>query len=111
MSEKEKNVNSEDLENEIKNEAKQENSQEQEMQKLKQELLQIRSNGYAIENEENQLGVISISAPIFSLNGTVAAGISIGLIKAILTDELKQQIIADILDCSQKISKEMGYKL
>ena len=38
MSEKEKNVNSEDLENEIKNEAKQENSQEQEMQKLKQEL-------------------------------------------------------------------------
>ena len=80
-------------------------------QKLEQELLQIKSNGYAIENEENQLGVISISAPIFSLNGTVAAGISIGLIKAILTDELKQQIIADILDCSQKISKEMGYKL
>ena len=38
MSEKEKNVNSEDLENEIKNEAKQESSQEQEMQKLKQEL-------------------------------------------------------------------------
>lgn len=38
MSEKEKNVNDVDLENEVRNDDKQENSQEQEMQKLKQEL-------------------------------------------------------------------------
>ena len=38
MSEKEKNVNDVDLENEVRNDDKQEISQEQEMQKLKQEL-------------------------------------------------------------------------
>ena len=77
--------------------------------KLEQELALIRKQGYAIENEENQIGVISISAPIFSLNGIVIAGISIGLIKAMLTEEMKKSVIADLLEYSQKISQKMGY--
>ncbi|RGT73825.1 IclR family transcriptional regulator [Mediterraneibacter massiliensis] len=78
--------------------------------RLEQELALIRKQGYAVENEENQIGVISVSAPIFSLNGGVVAGISIGLIKAMLTEEMKTNVIHDLLKCSEKISQEMGYK-
>lgn len=76
---------------------------------LRKELSLIRERGYAIDDEENQIGVISISAPIFSINGTVIAGISVAIIKATYTEELKNKIVTDLLNYSSKISKEMGY--
>lgn len=44
---------------------------------LQQELAQIRQNGYAIDNEEQEEGVRCLSVPLYGLGGKVVAAISI----------------------------------
>lgn len=74
------------------------------------ELAQIRKQGYAEDNEENQAGVVSYSAPIFNMEGAVVAAISVGIISSKISDELKADIIMDIKLCSEQISKRLGYE-
>jgi len=46
---------------------------------LEKEVLTIRDKGYALSNEELNMGVLSVGAPIFGPEGMAIAGISIAL--------------------------------
>jgi DNA-binding IclR family transcriptional regulator len=77
--------------------------------KLKKELEEIRKQGYAISNNENELGLYGIAAPIHSYTGqTVAALNMVGPISYMQGSE-KQSIIQSVLRTSEQISKELGY--
>jgi IclR family transcriptional regulator, KDG regulon repressor len=47
-------------------------------QELKNELVRVRSLGYAVSNEENEEGVRAVAAPIFNHSGKVAAAVNLG---------------------------------
>ncbi|WP_078379890.1 IclR family transcriptional regulator [Sutcliffiella halmapala] len=79
------------------------------VKKLKKELDEIREQGYAISNNENELGLYGIAAPIHSYTGqTVAALNMVGPI-SYMQGSQKQSIIQSVLKTSQQISKELGY--
>lgn len=73
---------------------------------IKEEFAQIRKLGYAICDEEMEIGVKSISVPIFGYNRGVRASITIMLLKQFQYDE--KQIIKDLKKAAKKISSLLG---
>ncbi|NLK43315.1 MAG: IclR family transcriptional regulator [Tissierellia bacterium] len=69
---------------------------------LIKELEEIRKNGYGFDNEEKEIGVSCIGAPIFDINNEVIACITISGPTSRFTEEQKRIWIKDIL----KVSKE-----
>lgn len=77
---------------------------------LKLNLVQIKKAGYAIDNEEHQIGGMCIGGPIFDFSGKVTAAFSISVpIVRINKDRLKA-IIEDIVKTSKEISVDLGYE-
>jgi len=77
--------------------------------KLFQKLDMIRKKGYALDEEENELGVRCVAAPVFDYRGNVIAAVSAtGFIDSFPLDRV-DTVAADVTDCTGKISKAMGY--
>lgn len=76
---------------------------------LLEELAVSRAEGLSVDNEENQLGVVSFGGPIFNLERDVVAAISVGILSAKLTESMKSDMMADIKLCAQELSRQMGY--
>jgi DNA-binding IclR family transcriptional regulator len=77
---------------------------------LLEELRQIRRRGYSIDNEEREVGVRCIGAPVFDRDGTAIASISLGapterLPRTIQGSQVAMQVVATGL----AISRELGY--
>ena len=76
--------------------------------KLKEHLELVRKNGYALDKEENEIGIRCVSAPIHDQRGVVVAAISISVpasrMKAhVFKKKLKDQVIVTALNISRKI--------
>ena len=78
---------------------------------FKKELQEVKKNGYAIDDEENEIGVKCVGAPIFDMNGDVVAAISVTGPVTRITDDKIDFISNEVMQCTNLISKEMGYKL
>ena len=77
---------------------------------LMDHLKRVRKNGYALDNEENEIGIRCVAAPIYNQVGEVIAAISLSVpairIKAReLETELKDQVV----QTAAKISQKLGY--
>ncbi|GAB6107263.1 IclR family transcriptional regulator [Fusibacter bizertensis] len=77
---------------------------------LLQELEQIRLRGFSIDNEENELGIICVAAPIYNHLGKVEYAISISTPKFRLTDDKLKEYGNLVKGVTAKISKELGYQ-
>jgi DNA-binding IclR family transcriptional regulator len=77
--------------------------------KLLKELERTRELGYAIDDEENSLGVCCAAAPIFDANGRVEA--SLGLTGTVSTiDRSSQQRVVELVkDAARRISLQLGF--
>jgi len=78
---------------------------------LRDHLKQIRESGCAFDNEENEIGIRCVGAPIFDQRSEVIAAISISVpairAKALLLEtSLKDEVIATAM----KISRKLGYQ-
>ena len=78
---------------------------------FKKELQEVKKNGYAIDDEENEIGVKCVGAPIFNIKGEVVAAISVTGPVTRITDDKIDFISNEVMKCTNQISKEMGYKL
>ena len=77
---------------------------------LKRELVEIQRNGYAIDNEEREVGLFCVGAPIFNKEGKAIAAISISGPKARVFDAHFKEKVNLLKQCAQRISaltKEM----
>lgn len=79
------------------------------LEALKKELVIVRKNGYALDNEECEEGVRCIAAPVRNFQGEVAAGISISAPVTRLDKQKQSEIIAFLKEISLKASMEMGW--
>jgi IclR family acetate operon transcriptional repressor len=69
----------------------------------------IRNQGYAIDDEENEVGIRCIGAPIFDHACRVAGAVSISGWTITVTRERVPLLAAQVLNASQKISQDYGF--
>ena len=78
-------------------------------EKLYKSLEEVRNLGYAVDDEEIQLGLRCIAAPIFNKNKKVVAAVSIsGMVNAV-SSEKTEKIAKDVMLCAANISRRLGY--
>lgn len=74
------------------------------------ELEQVREQGYALDNEECEIGHRCVSVPLYDYTGTVAAAISAFDSSERLTDEaIHGRILPALQELAKKISFRMGF--
>jgi len=75
---------------------------------LKEQLAVIRRHGFALDNEELELGLRCIAAPIIDHSGSVVAALTIAGAASRLTMAKIDSYVAKIKACAAKISTEFG---
>ncbi len=73
---------------------------------LKRELAAIREKGFAVDNEENEVGIYCMAAPIFDVSGAICAAISVtGLTSQF---QSKAPIVDELRHAASEISRALG---
>lgn len=79
---------------------------------LRNQLAEVRKNGYAIDNGEIRDEMVSISAPILAKSTTLqlvpVAGVAVVFFRSQLTDRRKNQAIAAIVEVAETLSLKAG---
>lgn len=75
---------------------------------LEQDIALIRQRGYAIDDEEHEVGVRCIAAPILDFSGTPVAAISLSAPSARLRDEEIEKYAPMVLSAASNISRYFG---
>lgn len=74
------------------------------------ELEQVRTQGYAMDNEECEIGHRCVSVPLYDYTGTVAAAISAFDSVELLTDAyIEKTVLPGLRELSEKLSFRMGF--
>lgn len=76
---------------------------------LMAEIKRVRTQGYAIDDEEHELGVRCVAAPVYGLGGRTVAAISVAGPASRLTHERIQEIIPLLKTIASNVSRRMGY--
>ena len=77
---------------------------------LRQLLEDARTNGYAIDDEESEVGMRSVAAPIRDISGKAIAAVGLaGPIQRLTKKELRR-LVPEVMATAQGISERMGYK-
>jgi len=69
----------------------------------------IRKDGYATDDEENEIGIRCIGAPIFNHEGDVIAALSLSGWKVTMTSERMSILPKELMVTTGKISEELGF--
>lgn len=78
------------------------------LESLQQELTDIRKCGYALDNEENELGVRCIASALTDYSGKSSAAFSISAPIVRMPDERIRELAPEILSMRARISAELG---
>jgi IclR family KDG regulon transcriptional repressor len=69
----------------------------------------VREQGYAIDDEEHELGIRCVAAPIMDHSGSVIASLSVSGPTIRVTRERLERFIPNVVAISKKASKSLGY--
>ncbi len=76
---------------------------------LERELASIREKGYALDDEEHEIGVRCVAAPVRDNKGTVCAAVSVSVPVIRLTDKEIPRYRRIVTQAADEISRRMGY--
>jgi DNA-binding IclR family transcriptional regulator len=79
--------------------------------KLKEELQRVVERGYAVDDEEDELGLRCIGAPVFNLDGQVIASISLAGTTAQVTAENVPMLAARLIETAMALSQSLAHDL
>jgi DNA-binding IclR family transcriptional regulator len=77
---------------------------------LKFELSQIRLRGFAYDNEENNLGLSCVAAPIFDYTGKAVYGISVSGPTMRMNSDKITRASRIVKEAADEISRKLGYR-
>jgi IclR family KDG regulon transcriptional repressor len=78
---------------------------------LKEHLEVVRTQGYAVDDEENEQGIRCVAAPIRNESGRVIAATSIsGPAIRITRERIRDTLQRDIMETAASISKRLGFR-
>ena len=75
---------------------------------LKRELAQVRSLGYSVDDEEDEIGDRCVGAPVFDSNSSIVAAISVAGSLAQIPDERIQDLAALVKRTAAQLSSQLG---
>ena len=79
--------------------------------KLKAHVQLVKKNGFALDNEENEIGVSCVAAPVYNQRGDVISAISISVPTSRLTfRDLKTKLKDQVMETALNISRKIGYQ-
>ena len=73
-------------------------------------LAQVRQHGYAIDDEESELGMRGVSAPLRDITGQVVASVGVGGPSQRLTLKKLRSLAPMVLQTAEAISIQLGYR-
>ena len=76
-------------------------------EQLREELSKTRERGYAMDNEEIEIGLSCVAVPVFSANNTVACTISVSSMTQRIQIAIKGGVIEDLQRVAADISREV----
>jgi len=77
---------------------------------LKEHLKSVQSQGYALDDEENERGIRCVAAPIFNETGKAVAAISISGPAFRITKKMVQETLKkEVMETASKISERLGF--
>ena len=77
--------------------------------KFRDQLLKIRRQGYAVDDEENELGIRCIGSPIYDHAGRLSGALSVSGWTITMTRERMPQLAPELMEACQEISQELGF--
>lgn len=78
------------------------------IEQMYKELEQIKIQGFAMDKEENELGVSCIAVPVFDIHQRVSYSVSISLSTAKLKQIGEKTLIKPLKEAAKSISEELG---
>ncbi|MEE6450651.1 IclR family transcriptional regulator [Gottfriedia acidiceleris] len=76
---------------------------------LKKEMIAIKENGYSISNNENDLGLFGIAAPIQTYTGQTFAALNmVGPVSYMMSQDIGR-MIQDVVKTAKTVSNQLGY--
>ncbi len=77
---------------------------------IETELEQVRKQGFATNNEELEIGLRAVAAPIWNHSDQVVAAINVsGSVRTISSDRLMNELMPQVRDTGELISQALGY--
>lgn len=80
------------------------------LKKFQEHLIRIKQQGYAIDDEENEIGIRCIGSPIYDHAGRLAGALSISGWTLTMTRERIPELALELIQTCQKISSELGFR-
>ncbi|WMJ80932.1 IclR family transcriptional regulator [Clostridium sp. MB40-C1] len=77
---------------------------------FKKYLNEVRKNRYAVDEQENEIGVRCVGTSIFNYKGEVCGAISISGSIISFTKEKLEEFSKLVIEYAEKISRELGYR-
>ncbi len=76
---------------------------------LLKEIHQTKMKGFAIDNEENEIGIRCIASPIFDYRGKLIASVSTSGDKKFISEEKDMEVSSYVKEAADNISRRLGY--
>jgi DNA-binding IclR family transcriptional regulator len=77
---------------------------------LKEHLKLVRTQGYAVDDEENERGIRCVAAPIFNEAGKAVAAVSIsGPAFRITRKVIQESLKKEVMETASKVSQRLGF--
>lgn len=78
------------------------------LEAFREELRRTRARGYALDLEENEVGVRCVAAPIWDGQGQVVAAVSVSTASVYLDEHRIQEVAPLVQEAARRISAELG---
>ncbi len=75
-----------------------------------EELNRVKENGFAMDYEENEQGIICLAMPVYDYSGEVIAAVSVSTPKTFFNDDVEKFNYESLKKCVEEISHDLGYQ-
>lgn len=79
-------------------------------ERLLEQLEQIRRQGYAFDDEELEVGIRAVAAPVFNQDGIIVAAMSMPSPSSRMTVERGEEMAMTLIEATQAVSRRLGWK-
>jgi IclR family transcriptional regulator, KDG regulon repressor len=81
------------------------------MEKLRSQLDLIRRQGYSVDDEEMEVGIRAVAAPIFDREGNVVAAMSVPMPTSRMKLERVTELAGALIATTNEVSRRLGWKI
>jgi IclR family acetate operon transcriptional repressor len=79
------------------------------VKKLREELARVRQQRYALDDEEDEVGLRCIGVPVFDQTGQAIAAVSVAGTVLQITRQNLRELVPIVIEAAASISRAFGY--